>query len=114
MMKRLICALVVVGVGVVCLGFYLGWFNVGSTNSDGKSKVTLSVDTDKIHADEQKAVDKVTDLGHQMKDKVAGSSQNTMDGTVVSLSSDKLTMTGKDGKEHAHKLAANVTVTCDG
>ena len=37
-----------------------------------------------------------------------------MDGTVVSVSADKLTMANKEGKEHSHALAANVTVTCDG
>jgi GH24 family phage-related lysozyme (muramidase) len=37
-----------------------------------------------------------------------------MDGTVVSVGADKLTMADKEGKEHSHALAANVKVTCDG
>jgi hypothetical protein len=53
-------------------------------------------------------------LGRKIKDKVAGPSEQSMDGTVVSVSGDKLTMTNKEGKEHSHALAANVKVTCDG
>jgi len=39
---------------------------------------------------------------------------NTHTGKVVSVSGNKLTMTGKDGKEHSHTLADNAKVTCDG
>ena len=38
----------------------------------------------------------------------------THDGKVVSTSGDDLVMTGKDGKEHTHTLAADAKVTCDG
>ena len=37
-----------------------------------------------------------------------------MDGTMVSVIGDKLTMSNKEAKEHSHALAANVKVTCDG
>ncbi len=39
---------------------------------------------------------------------------NTHDGKVVSTSSNKLVMTGCDGKEHSHTVAADAKVTCDG
>jgi GH24 family phage-related lysozyme (muramidase) len=113
-MKRLLLVLVLVVAGIVGLGFYQGWFHIGSDKADGKSNVTLSVDTDKFQEDRKTAVAEVKDLGHQIKDRVAGPSQKTMDGTVVSVSADKLTMTNKEGKEHSHTLAANVKVTCDG
>ena len=112
-MKRLLFVLVLVGVGLIGLSFYLRWFRIGSDNADGKSNVTLSVDKDKFQEDRKTAVAKVKELGHQIKDKVAGPSQKIMDGTVVSVSGDKLTMANKEG-EHSHALAANVTVTCDG
>jgi hypothetical protein len=112
-MKRLLFVLVLVGAGAVGLGFYQGWFHLESDKADGKSNVTLSVDTDKFQEDRKTAVAEVKDLGHQIKDRVAGPSAKTMDGTVVSVSADKLTMANKEGKEHSHTLAANVTVTCD-
>jgi hypothetical protein len=113
-MKRFIIALVLLGAGAVGLGFYLGWFRIGSDNADGKSNVTLSVDTDKFQKDSKKAVVKVEDAGRNLKDKVAGPSEKSTEGTVVSVSGDKLTMTSMDGKEQDHALATNVKVTCDG
>jgi hypothetical protein len=99
MMKQVLSVLVLVAVGVVGLGFYLGWFHV---------------DTNKIKEDETTAVAKVKDVEHQIHDKVVGPNQSIMDGKVVSVSADKLTMTGKVGMEHSHPLAATVHVTCDG
>jgi translation elongation factor P/translation initiation factor 5A len=102
-MKLVLIVLVLVAAGVVGLGFYQGWFHLGSDSADGKSNFTLSVDKEKFQEDTQKA-----------KSKVAGASDQTMDGTVVSVSADNLTMTNTEGKEQSHTLAANVKVTCDG
>lgn len=113
-MKGFIFLLVLLVVGGVGLAFYREWLSVGSDNVDGKSNVTLSVDTDKLKADEKTTVANVQDVGRQIKDKVAGTNEKRMDGTVVSVSADKLMMTDKEGKEHSHALAANVKVTCDG
>jgi len=113
-MKRFLFVLVLIGAGVVGLGFYLGWFHIGSENADGKSNVTLSVDTDKFQADGKTAVANVQDAGHKIKDRVAGPSEKTMDGTVVSVGGDKLTMMNKEGKEQGHALTADIKVTCDG
>jgi Ni/Co efflux regulator RcnB len=35
------------------------------------------------------------------------------EGKVVSVTGNKLVMTGKDGKEHSHTLSADAKVTCD-
>src|SRR5262249_34984145 len=35
-------------------------------------------------------------------------------GTVVSTVGGKLTMTGADGKEHSHAVAADAKISCDG
>jgi len=113
-MRRFLFVLALIAVAVVGLGFYQGWFNIGSDNTDGKTKVTLSVDGNKFQEDRKKAVEDVGNVGRQIKDKVAGPSEKIMDGTVVSASADKLTMTNKEGKEHSHALAANAKVTCDG
>lgn len=113
-MKNLIIAVVVCGLAIIGMAFYQGWFHVGTDNTTGQSNVSLSVDKDKIKEDSKAAVAKVEDVGHQLKDKVTGTGAKSMDGTVVSVSADKLTMTNKEGKEHDHALAANVKVTCDG
>jgi len=113
-MQRLVFVLILVAAGIVGLGFYQRWFQVGSDKADGKSNVTLSVDTDKFQEDRKAVVANVQDAGRQIKDKVSGPSEKSMDGSVVSVSANKLTMTNKEGKEHSHALAANVKVTCDG
>jgi Cu/Ag efflux protein CusF len=38
----------------------------------------------------------------------------THEGKVVKAEAKKLTMTDKDGKEHAHDVGADAKVTCDG
>jgi uncharacterized protein YxeA len=91
-MKGFLCLLVLVAAGVIGLGFYLGWFHIDSDSANGKSRITFSVDTDKIGAPTEKR----------------------MNGVVVSVNSDKLTMTNKEGKEQTHTLTADSKVTCDG
>jgi GH24 family phage-related lysozyme (muramidase) len=113
-MKRFFFVLVLVVAGIAGLGLSQGWFHIGSDRADGKSNVTLSMDTDKFQKDSKTAVADMKDVGRQIKDKVAGPGEKSMDGTVVSVTGNKLTMTNKEGKEHSHTLAANVTVTCDG
>lgn len=113
-MKVLLFVLVLLVGGAVGLSFYRGWFHLGSDNADGKPNVTLSVDPEKFQEDRKAAQEKVQDLGHQVKDKTEGPTEKSMDGTVVSVSTNKLTMTSKEGKDHDHTLAANVKVTCDG
>jgi hypothetical protein len=44
----------------------------------------------------------------------AADKTDTHDGKVVSVADSKLVMTGKDGKEHSHSVAADAKVTCDG
>jgi len=113
-MQRLFIVLVLIAAGVAGLGFYRGWFHVGSDNDDGKTNVTLSVDKEKFQEDRKTAVEDVQGVGRQIKDKVASPSEKSMDGTFVSVGDDKLTMADKAGKEHSHALAAKVKVTCDG
>ncbi len=113
-MQRLLFVFVLLVAGVVGLSFYMGWFRISSDSSDDKSKVTFSLDKKKFQEDKNTAEEKMQNLGHQVKDKTAEQPAQSMDGTVVSISADKLTMANKEGKEHDHTLAANVKVTCDG
>ena len=113
-MKAFLVVLVLLVAGVIGLGFYRGWFSFASDSADAKSNITLTVDQDKFQEDRKAATKSVQGLGHQAKDKVAGSGEKSMDGTVVSVNGDKLTMSNKEGKEHSHTLAAGAEVSCDG
>jgi hypothetical protein len=71
-MKRLFLVLILLAGATVGLGFYLGWFTLTTqTAADGKQNVTVTVDKDKIKADEHKAIDKTKDLGNEAKEKAA-------------------------------------------
>jgi hypothetical protein len=123
-MKRLFVVFVLVGVGVVGLAFLFGWFHIGSDNADGKSNVTLSVDTDKFQADSKTAVANVQGVGRQLKDKVAGPGEKSTGGTLassshdgkaVSITKDKLVMTNSTGAEElSYTLTVDSRVSCDG
>jgi hypothetical protein len=60
-MTRFLGVLVLIVAGVLCLGLYLGWFHFDSETTGGQSHITLTVDKDKIKADENKVIDKVRD-----------------------------------------------------
>ena len=113
-MKALLIVLALVVAAVVGLGYYRGWFHVSSDGADGNPNITFSADPGKIQDDEKAALEKAHDMGGQVKDKAAAPSEKGMDGTVVGVSDNQLTMTNKEGKEHRHALAADVKVTCDG
>ena len=74
MNRLVVVVLAIVAVGA-CLAFYMGWFHVGTDNADGKSNVTISVDKDKVKEDSQAAVEKVEGLGHEIKEKVSGTTK---------------------------------------
>jgi predicted negative regulator of RcsB-dependent stress response len=69
-MKALFGALVLLLLGLVCLGFYQGWFHITTHNTDQKSSASITVDKDKIRADEGKAKEKVEEFGQKAKDKI--------------------------------------------
>lgn len=70
----LLVLIVVVGVG---WGFYRGWFNASSDNTEGTRNVTVSVDTDKMKADKDEVVDKVQDLRGKAEDEVEPTPRKT-------------------------------------
>jgi preprotein translocase subunit SecF len=70
-MKRFLVAVLLVLIAVGGMGYYLGWFNFGSDHTSGTDKITFTVDENKIKEDEQKAKDKVHDLGQKAKNAVA-------------------------------------------
>jgi hypothetical protein len=60
---------VVLLVGIGGVGFYRGWFDLSTNNAGQTPSATITVDKDKIHADEQKAKDEVQGLGQKVKEK---------------------------------------------
>ena len=73
-MRKLLVVLLLLVVGVVGLGFYLGWFEV-STSRDpntGKTGVELTIDRDKMKSDTQKAEQPITDGVRKPKERPEG------------------------------------------
>ena len=68
-MRFLFLVAVVLLVGLAALGFYRGWFGLSTNNADHKPSATITVDKDKIHADEEMAKEKVQELGQKVKGK---------------------------------------------
>jgi hypothetical protein len=60
-MLRFLGALVLIAAIVAGVGYYRGWFNAQSSNTNGQSSVKLTVDKDAVDHDKQE----VQDLGHK-------------------------------------------------
>lgn len=58
-MTRVLFVLVLLVAGFVGLSYYLGWFHLVSGNEDGNPHITVTMDKDKIKADEKKVLDVV-------------------------------------------------------
>jgi hypothetical protein len=78
-MKRFLVVLVLVGVSVVGLSFYLGWWTLTSDSADGKGHITVTVDKDKVQADKKKALEEMKTLEYKVKDKVAAPTDTSKD-----------------------------------
>ena len=68
-MKNLVFVLFLILIVVLCVGFYQGWFHFSTNSTGDTSSATITVDKDKIHADEQEAKDKVKEFGQKAKEK---------------------------------------------
>ena len=69
-MKNLVFLFVLLLIAIVVLGFYRGWFQLSADTTNQKPNATISMDKDKIHADEQEAKDKLHGLGQEAKEKI--------------------------------------------
>ena len=68
-MKTLLVVAVLLLVGIAGLGFYRGWFHLSTNSTDQRPSATITVDKDKIHADEEEAKETVQGLGQEVKEK---------------------------------------------
>jgi hypothetical protein len=81
-MNRFLIVIVLLAVcvaGLAGLGLYEKWISFSSDSVNGKGHITLTVDKEKMQDDEKKAVDEIKDVGHQLKDKVSGTSEKSKD-----------------------------------
>jgi acetolactate synthase regulatory subunit len=78
-MSRLLLLLVLIVACIVGMGYYLEWFHVGSESDGDKVHINVTVDKDKIQEDKKKALEKVHDLGHPLKDKAAAPAGKDID-----------------------------------
>jgi hypothetical protein len=71
-MRGFLIVLVLLVVGIAGLGYYRGWFQVSTGSTDGKSNATITVDRDKIQADEEKLKKQVQDAAKNVGDRTTG------------------------------------------
>jgi len=64
-MIRLLGMLVVLGLLFAGVGYYRGWFHAGSSDTNGQSTVTVTVDQNKLDQDKASAQQQVQDLTHK-------------------------------------------------
>lgn len=74
-MSRFLVVLLLLVIGVIGLGFYLGWFQFSTDHTDQKSNVTFTIDKDKIQQDREKATEKVQEAGQSIKEKIGSESK---------------------------------------
>lgn len=78
-MKGFLGVLLLLVIGVVGLGFYLGWFNFSTGGTEQNPSATISVDRDKIRKDEEAAKKKLRDAGQAVKEKIGSKTEKNND-----------------------------------
>jgi hypothetical protein len=64
----LVGLLVLLAAGVAGLGYYLDWFHISRGSADDETKITITVDQDKIRQGKKKVQEKVQDLSRKGKE----------------------------------------------
>ena len=65
-MRGFLVVLLLLVVGTVGLGFYRGWFQLSTGGTAGKSNATITVDRDKMQADQDKLKKQVQDVTNKV------------------------------------------------
>src|SRR5437763_1832305 len=74
-MGRLIVLGVFVCAAIAALGFYLGWFKVSTHEAGNNIDVNLRIDREKVKQSEEKAREKIEEVGEGLKKKPAKPAQ---------------------------------------
>lgn len=78
-MKRFLVLVLVLAVGIVGLGLYLGWFHFSTGGTDEKPNVTFTVDKDKIEKDKKKAEEELHKAGQAVREKIGHGTEKSKD-----------------------------------
>jgi hypothetical protein len=76
-MRTLLVLVVFLLVGIAAWGFHQGWFHVSTGGTGEKPSATITVDKDKIHADEEMAKGKVRGLEQKVMEKTGDPAEKT-------------------------------------
>jgi len=71
-MRGFLVVLVLLVVGTVGVGFYRGWFQLSTGSTAGKSNATITVDREKIQADQDKVKKQAQDVAKNVSDRTSG------------------------------------------
>jgi hypothetical protein len=66
--KRFLFVIVLLVAGVLALGYYREWFKFSSVSSDQSTDIHVTVDKNKVNEDEEKAKEKLKELGGKIRD----------------------------------------------
>jgi hypothetical protein len=66
-----------VATAVACLGLVMGWFRIGSGNTEGKSDFTFKMNENKVLNHKNAVAEKVRGLGYQAKVEAAEATKDT-------------------------------------
>ena len=67
-MRRILAVCVLLVIAVCILGYSRGWFAFSSASDDRKVKINVEVNKDKVKEDEERAKEKIQNLGSQIKE----------------------------------------------
>jgi hypothetical protein len=76
-MSRFLGVVLVLVLAVGALGYYRGWFSFSKTTDQGNVHIGVTVDKQKIEADEEAAKKKLKETEQEIKDKVKTSSDKS-------------------------------------
>lgn len=71
-MRNILALVGAATVAFLVLGWYLGWYRVSSTTSQGQQAVNVSIDPAKITQDVKKGVERGSEIVDGLRDKPAG------------------------------------------
>jgi hypothetical protein len=67
-MRRLGILIILIVAGVLILGYYREWFTFSTSGTDQSTDINMKVDRGKLKADEEKAKEKLGELGEKIRD----------------------------------------------
>jgi hypothetical protein len=94
-MKNVLAFIGAAVVAFLAVGWYLGWYQVSRSPSDGKQSLHLDINADKISSDVKQGVEKGSDFVDQIRDKSKGD-QQTKPGPATNFFTPTPTPSDKD------------------